>query len=463
LKKNSLIGITNPLLKTISIENKRNVNKKVKEFQEYIFPEKNKYILTQREVTSGSLKIRPEIYSLNDSIEVELTDKTTKKKYQLYYYSDSSLILGFNKIFENYIAIQGLMLTLEQTDEDKFKFAIRTSKKGTIANKIVFDDEKNVFRSTEEKIATSVFISRLLYLESWIMEKVAGMIDDLREIKTFKDLLHKIFFEFGQKEKNFELHILTLYHIADLVYPVNFKTILEVVLDSHEFVYSEKSPGIFYLDSEILTDIEEEEKKRRQVKIEEARKKREEQRQHLLEEEMQLKEERRKIREERRNKREAEMRQKELDQLRQKQEKAEAKKPVRKKAAATADTPRADKQGELIPGEQPTEKDLVKLKKAKQKKHKPEIEEKTKDKPIVAQKKKVVEDDGIDMEEVKDQIHLEKLKEDLAKTKVKKAKAKKEKAKKIAYKDEGAFGGIFADKLDTVIKKDDKKTKKKKK
>ena len=52
---------------------------------------------------------------------------------------------GLGKIYEAYKAIQGTILVLEQTSEGRFELTIKTSKKGTIADRIVWDPEKKLF------------------------------------------------------------------------------------------------------------------------------------------------------------------------------------------------------------------------------------------------------------------------------------------------------------------------------
>ncbi|MCP4155137.1 MAG: hypothetical protein GY757_45855, partial [bacterium] len=89
------------------------------------------------------------------------------------------------------------------------------------------------------------------------------------------------------------------------------------------------------------------------------------------------------------------------------------------------------------------------------KKSKRKIDE---DKSIKTPKRisKPVNEEVLSEDELKSQIKLEELKDtmrDQNKTGRKKSKKKKE----IAYKDNGGFGGVFASKLDEVVKKDENK------
>jgi hypothetical protein len=94
--------------------------------------------------------------------------------------------------------------------------------------------------------------------------------------------------------------------------------------------------------------------------------------------------------------------------------------------------------------------------KTQPKKYKKKIEE-DKTPKVKKRLEKSVADDKMDIEEIKSEIQLEELKEKL-KEKKEKAKVKE---KKVAFQDEGGFGGIFASKLDEVIKKDEPEEKKK--
>ena len=155
-------------------------------------------------------------------------------------------------------------------------------------------------------------------------------------METGNKLFHKIFLEFGGREKNYEIHILRLYHILDLIAPIDLKLVEEIILSNPEFIPSEKLAGVFYLDSDAVVEIEEEEQRRRQSLIEDQKRRREESRKVQLDEELKVKEEIRLLREERRKKREEEMWQKEkLRQEKESQRRAEAAFAAQENAPAT--------------------------------------------------------------------------------------------------------------------------------
>jgi hypothetical protein len=456
IKKNALVSEANPFLSKISYADRKNLLQKRKKFEEQIFSEgETRYFLTQREVSSGAVRLKPGLYHFGEEVEIEAVDTFTHKTHTLYYYQDENLLLGFDKVFESYKALQGTTLVFEQTTAGEFQFTVKTTKKGAITDRIVYDAEKKVFVDSGEKMASTVAPNKSIFLEAEVFHALAERLDEFRKVETYNKLFHKIFLEFGGREKNYEIHILRLYHILDLIAPVDLRLVEEVILSNPEFVPSEKVAGVFYLDSDAVLEIEEEEKLRRQGLIEDQKRKREESRRMQQDEELKVKEEIRQLREERRKKREEEMWQKEkLREEREAQRRAEiafaaqegagaapgrtARKPYgkAKEGPANADAPFADV---------PAKPDSVKKQKKKIEAEKPV-------KTVKKGQKKILEE-KIELDEIKKQI----LQEDLIETaKGSDDEVKKEPVKevKVAYKDEGAFGGIFASQLDQIVKKE---------
>lgn len=461
LKKNSLVSEENPLVGTVSFENKKNLSQRRKKFEDHVFDNDiKKHYLTQREIYSGALKLKSGIYHFGDSIEIEALDSQTKKPHILYYYHDVNLILGFKEVYDSYKALQGMNLSFEQIGEDKFQFNIRTTKKGTIANTITYSPENKTFQATEEKIASPVFANKSLFLESDVFNTIKLKIDEYRNITTLNKLIHKIFLDFGHKEKNYEIHILRLYHILDLIYPINLKLVEEVILSNPEFIQSEKIVDIFYLDSDAVIEIEEEERQRREILIEEAQKKRELVRQEKMKEDQKIQEEIRLKREGHRQKREQEMWMKE--KLKEEKEKKKAReirgKREPKDREAWRKPPDAFR-SEAAPADHLLDSERSIGKKDHPRKYKKKIDI---EKPLLSKKKidKKSKDDQIDIDEIKSEIKLEELKEKLLNKRDTKIKEKRE--KEIAYKDNGGFGGILASKLDEIVQKEKKPKAKKK-
>ncbi|HLP46418.1 MAG TPA: hypothetical protein VK469_10740, partial [Candidatus Kapabacteria bacterium] len=312
MKKNSVVSEENPLLNTANFNNKKNILQRRRKFEEEIFAEgATRYYLTQREIYAGAVRLKSAFFEGGESIEIELVDGKSKKSHLLYYYRDENLLLGFKEIFERYKALQGMILTFDPQEDGRWQFNIRITKKGTIADKIVYDAEKKAFKVTDDKIASPVFVNKALYLESEIIRTIYEKIDEYRAIESLSELIHKIFLEFGVKERNYEIHFLHLYHILDLIYPFDLKMLEEVILSNSEYIPADKLVGVFYLDSNAVTAIEEEEFRRKASVRDESKKKRDDERRKKQDEERLLQDEIKKKREERRRKREEEMWQKE--------------------------------------------------------------------------------------------------------------------------------------------------------
>ncbi len=452
------------MVETLYLEKKKNLSQRRKKFEDHVFDnDSKKHYLTQREIYSGALKLKSGIYHFGDSIEIEVLDSQTKKSHLLYYYHDVNLILGFKEVYDSYKAVQGMNLSFEQIGEDKFQFNIRTTKKGTIANNITYSPVNKTFQATEEKIASPVFANKSLFLESDVFNTIELKIDEYKNIATLNKLIHKIFLDFGHKEKNYEIHILRLYHILDLIYPINLKLVEEVILSNPEFIQSEKIVDIFYLDSDAVIEIKEEERQRREILIEEAQKKRESVRQDKMKEDQQIQEEIRLKREEHRQKREQEMWMKEkLKEEKEKKKAREIRDKTKPKSREAREKPPAAFRPKAAPVDHLSDLDSEKKpsgKKGYSKKYKKKIDV---EKPLLSKKKidKKSKDDQMDIDEIKSEIKLEELKEKVLDKKDTKKKRKKE--KEIAYKDNGGFEGILSSKLDEIVQKEKKPKAKKK-
>lgn len=461
MKKDSPISEENPLIYSISLANKKNLNQRRRKFEDALYQDgAQRFYLTQREITSGAVRLRPGFFDLGDSIEIEIIDAKPKKHYVVYYYKDVNLMLGFKEIFERYKALQGAILTFELSEPDGDKkqqlfFSLRTTKKGTISDQVFYDADEKAFKVREEKIASPVFVNKAMFLESSVFKTIYEKLSLYKKIETFNELVHKIFLEFGVKERNYEIHVLRLHHILDLIYPVDIRLVEEVILCNPEFVPAEKLAGVFYLDSDAVAGIEEEELKRKEIEVDELKKKREELRRKKAEQERRIKEEIRRKREERRRKREEEMWEKE----RMRKENETRKSPERRPApAAPAPARERDERASARPAPVPPTPAAPHVEdKPHKKEHPKRVKKKEEEKPVVKVPKRgdrKPKEDDMSEDDIKSQIELEKLKEEMGQKK-KAAKPNKKKAKKIAYKDKAeGFGGIFASKLDEIVKKD---------
>ncbi len=515
MKKDSPISEVNPLVNNVIIANKRNLMQRRRKFEDSLFQDScMRFYLTQREITAGAVKLKPGFFDLGESIEVEVVDGRQKKSYLVYYYKDVNLMLGFKEIFERYKALQGTILTFELTEDKKLQFNIRTTKKGTIVDRVEYVKEEKAFKVIDEKVASPVFVNKAMFLDSPVLRILYEKLKEFRNIGTLNKLIHKVFLEFGVKERNYEIHILRLYHILDLIYPMDIKLVEDVILGNDEFVPAEKMAGVFYLDSDAVSEIEEEELKRKEFEADEHKKRREELKRKKLDRERRIKDEIRKKREERRKKREHEMWEKErlkkemeekriLELRKKKEEDARRKEEEsRKRAAFRGERPHRPKEMRKPPGKKfepspprdrrrpdgphvphkppkpprpkpefvkpqpppPPGDELLRKREVppRRDKEKRKIEEEREraEKDVKAARKveRRPEDDAMSEDEIKSQIELEKLKEKMRERR--EAEKAAEKDKKVAYHDNGGFGGILASQLDKVVKKEDEKPKK---
>ncbi len=453
MKRGALVNELNPLAGTASFANRRNLAQKKKELDEAVFTEgERRYFLTQREVASGALRLHPGDLPGDGDLEILVVDSGSKKEFPAYFFPEGNLLLGLTPLYEHYRAIQGTVLHLESAVDGRCQFSIKTTKKGIVVDRIAYDPEQKLFRPTAEKVSTAVPIQRSIFLESEAFTALEPLIAELRRLPTLNKLIHRVFLEFGVRDRNYELHLMRLYHLLDLIYPVELRLVEEVILSNAEFIPAEKFPGVFYLDSDVVVEIEEEEKLRRQRVIEDNKRKREELRQKQVDEELRQKDELRVKREENRRKREEEMWQREKG----KEERVAphptpvesvpvpGKEPVPPRAAPVAPPPQPGDELRAELARKPAKKKL-------------DVE-----KPVKSVKKgqKRILEEKIELDEIKKEIQADDIK-DVLPTAEGKKKSRKE--TNVAYQDQGGFGGIFASKLDEIVKKEEptQKTKKK--
>ncbi len=465
LLKDSIISDENPFLKTISVESKKGSGTSRKKFEEKLFDDDvSKYFLSQREIVAGVIRLKQGIYDLGESIEVELVDESTKKTYIGYYYSESNLLMGLKEIFENYKVLQGSIITLSQIEDTVFFFNIRTTKKGTVSEKIEYDENKKSFIVSDDKIASKVFINKSIYLEQKDLIELENRIELFRASNSFNELLNKVFLEFGVRERNFEIHVLKLYHILDLIAPVTLRTVLDAIFENPAYIPSEKVHGVFYLDPSSISDLVQGEIEKKTIHEDLVKSDQNSEIQIQLNEEKKVDDEIRAIREERRRKREEEMRK--VDQIeKDRLDKIRKEKEAERKKYSTSTTrkniPASPIASDLEDSSESTKVDRVKKEAAHKKKAEKGTFKPEKEKSTQKKVQKGGSDDQMDLEEIQSEIELLKLKDQVEKDKDKKLN----KEKKVAFKDTSGFGGIFASKLEEIAKSDkkDKKDKKGKK
>lgn len=453
LMKDSIISHPNPAAESYEGPSQKAVGQKIKALDEDLWNgEADKYYLTLREIEAGALKLRPGLSDYIDDLEIEVLDVNHNKKHLVYYYRNENLLLGLKEIYKESKVVQGTIVNCMVNSEGIVEISIRTTKKGTIADRINYDAENRIFCAEDEKMASPAFTNKSLFIEKEILDRLAEVAESLRKVEDFSELVHKAFLNFGLKEKNYEMHILKLYHILDLVAPVEIKKVEEVLLSNPEFIPSDKFLSIFYLDSDAVVEIEEEELIRRKEVLAEKKREREEKKQVILEEKKAEEDAARRIREERRRRRE--------DEMRLKEQVTEDKEPVASdNVRVEIDNFEAAMEDFMQDGGSLIGADKSKKKRAFEEEPEAEEErtEEEAEKSTAKAKKKGSKpsEDTLDMEDIESEIKLEELKEEVLEKKGRKRKAKKE--KQVAYEDQKSdgFGNLFASQLEGVISKED--------
>ncbi len=448
-KRESLVAEPNPLLSRLEIKDTADLTQKRKQLEHQLFPEgENRHYLTLREIFSGALRLKYSGLKIPEQVELDLIDTESKKEYQVFYYKDDDLLFGLDAIYELHRVVGGTVIALDLAEDGKLNLSVKQSKKGIVFEKVRFDSANKRFELfQEQQFSSSVMVNKNMFLEAEELKKLNENLETYRQLPTLNKLVQKIFLDFGDKTKNYELHVLKLYHLVDTVFPLCLRTIEDLLLGNSEFVQSEKLEGVFYLDSEAVNAIEAEERLRREKMLEEARKRREEERLKKIEEEKRKKEEIRRLREERRKKREQEM------WLKEKSKQKKIVPPAEKTASNVSAVPEAGRKefvkpkvfaAEQVPFQEKEPAPRVMAKKTVKKERKEDNEIRPAKKSFSAKRS---DEDLIEIEEIKKEV--------LSQPDVEKIEKKKEVEKEIVYQDRADFGGVFARKLESIISKEE--------
>jgi len=94
-------------------------------------------------------------------------------------------------------------------------------------------------------VATLALPNKIIYLERETIHKLTALAGG-RELLNLKDLLVLIFKTFSASSTNFALHYLRAYHLVDLLRRTTQEEIELVLLNSPEFIKSDKKKGIYH-------------------------------------------------------------------------------------------------------------------------------------------------------------------------------------------------------------------------
>ena len=318
---------------------RKNLLQKRKKFEEQIFTEgETRYFLTQREIASGAVRLKPGLYHFGDAIEIRgRRHRHAQEAHPVLLSRTRTCCWASTRSLKAARPCRERPWSSSRRPAANSSSRSRPPRRAPSPTRSSMIPRSKIFVANGEKMASTVAPNKSIFLETEVFQTLAERLEEFRKAESYNKLFHKVFLEFGSREKNYEIHILRLYHILDLIAPVDLRAVEEIILSNPEFIPSEKLAGVFYLDSDAVVEIEEEEKLRRQGLIEDQKRKREESRKLQHDEELKAQEEIRLLREERRKKREEEMWQKEkLQEEKEAQRRAEAAFAAQESAAAAA-------------------------------------------------------------------------------------------------------------------------------
>ncbi|OGD17185.1 MAG: hypothetical protein A2Y69_11170 [Candidatus Aminicenantes bacterium RBG_13_59_9] len=216
-----------------------------------------KIYLTWREVASGAIKIPKSLHKeLAHSREYIFTDADEAKSYTVYYFPVQGFFLGLKDYFDSHNIPQGTSLTLERKAPNAFNFWIKKSKKKMATVKLGYETKDDLFAGPGEDVFTYAMPNKIIYLERDILAKLISLAGQRNDL-DLRELLVMVFKNFGQDGADRSLHYLRAYHMVDLFRQTSQEEVEAVLLNSTEFIKSEKKKGIFYYREPVLPAKEE--------------------------------------------------------------------------------------------------------------------------------------------------------------------------------------------------------------
>jgi hypothetical protein len=205
-----------------------------------------KVYLTWREILSGGIKIpRSLAKALSHAREYMFTDPEEGKTYTLYYFPNTNSFLGLRGFYADHNIPQGTSLTLERKDLTHFHFWIKKSKKKLSALKLDYVAAEDRFTDSGEDAFTFAEPNKIIYIERELLAHLLPLYEKRGNL-DLKDLLILIFKDQALSSPNHALHFLKAYHLADILKQTTQEDVEFTLLNSTEFVKSEKKKGIFF-------------------------------------------------------------------------------------------------------------------------------------------------------------------------------------------------------------------------
>jgi hypothetical protein len=205
-----------------------------------------KIYLTWREVLSGGVRVPKSLNKELSSIrEYHFVDAEENKDYTVYYYPSSCIFLGLKDYFLSQNIPQGTSLTLERKGPAEFSFWLKKSKKKISVPQLNYNPVEDKFTDPGAEAFTFALPNKIIFLEKETLEQLLALYEQ-RDGKDLHDLLVIIFKNFSVESDGHSLHFLRAYHLVDILQQTNQEDVETVLLNSEEFSASEKKKGIFH-------------------------------------------------------------------------------------------------------------------------------------------------------------------------------------------------------------------------
>lgn len=205
-----------------------------------------KIYLTWREVLSGGVRVPK---SLNKDLspirEYTFVDAEENKNYTVYYYPTSCIFLGLKDFFLSQNIPQGTSLTLERKGPAEFAFWLKKSKKKISVPQLNYDPVEDKFADPGAEAFTFALPNKIIFMEKETLAQLL-LLYEQREDKDLHDLLAMIFKTFALESDGHSLHFLRAYHLVDILRLTTQEDVETTLLNSAEFSASEKKKGIFH-------------------------------------------------------------------------------------------------------------------------------------------------------------------------------------------------------------------------
>jgi len=204
-----------------------------------------KVYLTWREILSGGIKIpRSLSKALSHAREYIFTDPEEGKAHILYYYPASNYFLGLKDYYANNNIPQGTSLTLERKGPAHFHFWVKKSKKKLSVVKLNYNFAEDKFSDAGEDVFTFSMPNKIIYIERETLAKLLPFHEQRADL-DLRELLIMIFKDAVLASTSHSLHFLRAYHLLDVLKQTTQEDVEFTLLNSPEFIKSDKKKGIF--------------------------------------------------------------------------------------------------------------------------------------------------------------------------------------------------------------------------